>query len=326
MLLLAAESFEGTAMQRFIFYAAPLACLLTIGSSATADQLYWNSGSAIHRAALNGSGVQDLTPTILNEGIALDASGNQMFWTGELPTVPAGPTGVIRRSTLDGSGAIPVLANIQTPLGIALDVAGGKMYWTAADNAVRRANLDGTNVEQLIKQDSIAELSGIALDLIHKRLYFSYVNPLIDNLRPGAIGVMNFDGSEFQAVVGSLVNPQGVALDVAQNQLYWADADRLQRADFSGQNQQDLVAGLTSPFGVALDLTDKNLFWTDRAAGKLQRAPLGGGEAIDVFTHLTDPTAIAILITVPEPGCLALAACGVFYVAGFLRYRRDTAD
>lgn len=97
-------------------------------TAALAEQLYWNSGSAIHRSTLGGSGIEDLTPTIQNEGLALDPMGNRMFWTGELPTVPIGPTGVIRRSALDGSGSAVALSNIQTPIGIALDVPHGKMY------------------------------------------------------------------------------------------------------------------------------------------------------------------------------------------------------
>ena len=282
-------------MRPLLIGALFLACSLLAGSRAIADQLYWNSGNAIHRTDLAGGDVQDLTQTNQTNGIALDPTGNRMFWTGELLTVPPGYTGVIRMSALDGSGGIAVLPNIPTPIGIALDVPHGKMYWTAADNAVRRANLDGTLVEQLIKEVSIAQLSGIALDLVNDRLYFSYVNPLIDSVVPGGIASANLDGSGFQAVVNGLVNPQGVALDVAGGHLYWADGAQIQSADFAGQNLKNLVTGLSQPFGVALDLSDRNIFWTDPSSGKIQTAPFAGGAASDVLSMLANPTAIAIL-------------------------------
>ena len=99
-------------------------------------------------------------------------------------------------------------------------------------------------------------------------------------------------------VVGGLVNPQGVALDVAAGQVYWTDVARIQRADFAGNNLQDLVTGLVQPFGVALDLTGQNIFWTDPQGGKIQWAPFAGGVASDVLSSLANPTAITIL-TVP---------------------------
>ena len=81
-----------------------------------------------------------------------------------MPRVPIGPTGTIRHADLNGMGMTDVLPGIPTPIGIALDAAHGKMYWTDSANVIHRANLDGTNVENLINQPSIAELSGIVVD------------------------------------------------------------------------------------------------------------------------------------------------------------------
>ena len=192
-------------------------------------------------------------------------------------------------------GLTDVLPGIPTPIGIAVDAAHGKMYWTDTDNEIRRANLDGTDVENLIKQPSIADLSGIVVDAAHNRLYFSFVNPLVNTSRPGGIGSANLDGSNFQIAVPALVNPQGLGLDPSGN-LYWADVDRIQHAPIGG-TAQDLVTGLNRPFGLALDVPDQMVFWTDSGAGVIEQVLFTGGKVTTVLSQLNNPTAIAISVS-----------------------------
>jgi autotransporter-associated beta strand protein len=276
------------------FRAFVVGLLLMPAYPVSAAQLYWNDANVIHRAALDGSGPQNLDPTYNALGIAADPA-NGLFWTDDIPRVPIGPTGTIRHAALDGVGLTDVLPGIPTPIGIAVDAAHGKMYWTDTDNEIRRANLDGTGVENLIRQPSIADLSGIVVDAAHNRLYFSFVNPLIDSARPGGIGSAHLDGSDFQIAVSALVNPQGLGLDPSGN-LYWADVNRIQRAPIGG-TAQDLVTGLNRPFGLALDVPDQMVFWTDSGAGVIGQVPFSGGKAITVLSQLNNPTAIAISVS-----------------------------
>ena len=50
-------------MCKAFFRALLLGLLLLAIHSADAAQLYWNDGNLIHRAALDGSGPQNLDPT-----------------------------------------------------------------------------------------------------------------------------------------------------------------------------------------------------------------------------------------------------------------------
>jgi hypothetical protein len=127
-------------MCKAFFRAFLLWLLLPAIQAAGAVQLYWNDGNTIHRAALDGSGPQNLDPTYNALGIAADQA-NGLFWTDDVPRVPIGPTGTIRHADLDGMGLTDVLPGIPTPIGIALDALNGKMYWTDSDNVIRRANL-----------------------------------------------------------------------------------------------------------------------------------------------------------------------------------------
>ena len=122
-------------------------------------KMYWVAGSTgkIQRADLNGSNVEDLLTGLgVPIGIALDVPGGKMYWT-------AG--GGIHRANLDGSGVVDDLVEgLLRPWDVALDLGGGKMYWPDTNtDKIQRADLDGTNVEDLVT--GVTGLAGITLDL-----------------------------------------------------------------------------------------------------------------------------------------------------------------
>ena len=58
-----------------------------------------------------------------------------------------------------------VTAGLLNPQSIELDVAGGRMYWTdSGTRKIRRANLDGSGVEDLVTT-GLTSPHGIALYL-----------------------------------------------------------------------------------------------------------------------------------------------------------------
>ena len=134
-------------------------------------KMYWTDEgtSKIQRANLDGSNVQDLVTSGLRApwGIALDVAGGKMYWADY-------GTAKIQRANLDGSNVQDLITSgLDAPGVIALDVLGGKMYWTHTDwNAttqewtngkIQRANLDGSNVEDLITGLDVPD--GIALGI-----------------------------------------------------------------------------------------------------------------------------------------------------------------
>ena len=51
---------------------------------------------------------------------------------------------------VDGSNFQPnLITELERPSGLALDVSGGKVYWAETTGRIRRANLDGSNVEDV---------------------------------------------------------------------------------------------------------------------------------------------------------------------------------
>ncbi len=208
--------------------------------------IWYISYGLIQRASLDGRGgylrlrnVRDQNP----RGIALDVGRGKMYWAANL--------GRIYRANLDGSQVEIILRGLRSPNGIALDVGGGKMYWTDyGTDKIQRANLDGSNVEDLITT-GLSGPSGIALDVGGGKMYWT-------DYGTDKIQRANLDGSQVEDLITTgLRSPSGIALDVGGGKMYWTDygTDKIQRANLDGSNVEDLITtGLDRPSGIALDL------------------------------------------------------------------------
>ena len=210
------------------------------------------------------------------------ASGDQI-WVAEGTYKPDASISVVEDLVTTG---------LSMPFGIALDVAGGKMYWTDyGTDKVQRANMDGSNVEDLLT--GLSNPVGIGLDVAGSKMYF------IEN-GTGKIQHANLDGSGVEDLVTGLDWPQGIALDVAGGKMYWTDAytKKVQRANVSdGGNVEDLVTtGLSVPYSIALDVAGGKMYWADAGTDKIQRANMSDGGNVEdlVTTVLSIPYSIAL--------------------------------
>ena len=220
----------------------------------------------------------------------------------------------IQRANLDGSNVETLLTfqnQLRLPRGIALDVAAGKMYWTdSVTDSIRRANFDGSDIELVIDTRTIGGQSlpgpattprDITLDLTSDPPKMYWVDAGRANVDNGKIQRANLDGSSPEALVTSgLVNPQGIALDVAGGKMYWTDSgtggpnalqdDKIQRANLDGSNVETLLTfqnQLRVPRGIALDVAGGKMYWTDIVRDRIRRANLDGTEPEDLLNTRT---------------------------------------
>jgi sugar lactone lactonase YvrE len=209
---------------------------------------------------------------------------------------------------------------------------GSKIYWTdyrqlgaklanGDDNGmIRRANLDGSNPE-----DVLTELSrpvGIALDSLAGKMYWTEApqdqlsHELATTNGTGRIRRANLDGSEVEDPLvtevdgDDLVGPYGIALDTAAGKMYWADpeADKIQRANLDGSGAETLLDenDVTDPVDVDLDVAAGKMYWTEPGTatlmsgtgedctGSIKRANLDGSNVEGVWTGLCGPAGIAL--------------------------------
>ena len=161
------------------------------------------------------------------------------------------------------------------------------MYWVdAGANKVQRANLDGTNVENLVNAQG--RPFGVALDTTSGKMYWSIWNP-------GKIRRANLDGTNVEDLITGLREPEDIDLDIAGGKIYWTDTvtNKIQRANLDGSNIEDLVTvGLSHPLGLTLDVAGGKIYWTNTSfwpwggpgVDKISRANLDGTNLEDLVT------------------------------------------
>jgi hypothetical protein len=159
---------------------------------------------------------------------------------------------------------------------MAVDGVNGKMYWVDADApAIRRANLNGSNVETIVT-DNLLFPSAIAVDPAGGKIYWG------DQLR-SELRRANLDGSS-QQLLRSTAFHRGIALDIPNGKVYWSTSDtflkgEIMRCNFNGTAPETVVTSNDAEFkpsAIALDLKHQKVYWTDYVVDVVRWANLDG--------------------------------------------------
>ena len=168
-----------------------------------------------------------------------------------------------------------------------VDAAGSgvttKIYWAENGGTVHRADLDGSNNEDL---GVGSNAWGLAVDDVNGKIYWT-------DFSGGTIGWSDLDGSNPETILTGLSSPSGVAIDAANNHLYYIEASTIKRADLDGSNVSTLVTGVSGGSDIALDLTNSHMYWTEFYDDAVMRADLDGN-TVTPLVSTTDPTGIAL--------------------------------
>lgn len=220
--------------------------------------------------------------------------------------------GDIRRVGVDGTGETVLVAGENVPLSVAVDGLHGKIYWGTPD-AIRRANLDGSNVE------TVATMGfggyGIAVDAAGDRLFW------ID-LSLGAIRVAALDGSGVATLHSPVGLDTGLDIDRAAGKLYWTESLGLRRSNLDGTGIETvygagggcvgvdapgarvffapgsdlrqigtdgtgastILSGLPVPREIDFDHASGHLYWVEEGPRLLRRANADGSGAVSLAT------------------------------------------
>ena len=163
------------------------------------------------------------------------------------------------------------------------------MYWTDLNaNKIQRANLDGTNIVNLITT-GITRPNDIGLDLAGGKMYWTDLRSKIQRA--------NLNGTNIEDILTGLGAPDGIALDVVSQKMYWTEQSthKIRRANFDGSNIEDLVTtGLRGPDDIGLDLVAGKMYWTNNQTSQIQRANFDGSNV----ENLVSTTASGIALDV----------------------------
>jgi hypothetical protein len=172
-------------------------------------------------------------------------------------------SGTMQRSPLAGEKGVfrTVLRDIERPWGMALDLKARKMYWADyALGVIKRANLDGTDVETVV--DKAREVFDIEIDFAEGKLYWVRCGAGDQSVMERA----NLDGGKRERLSWAGTHCfAAVAIDPVRRKVYWTQfhpEDRLRRANLDGTDIEDVVLGGVRSGGIALDTKAGKIYWT----------------------------------------------------------------
>ena len=261
------------------------------------------SGGRIHSMNPDGSGRKVIvTDCHLPDGIAVDVEAGHIYWTNM--GVPNLDDGSIERADLDGSNRKTIVPQgvTFTPKQLHLEKRSGKLYWCDREGMrVMRANLDGTNVETLVKtgegdedrRDAPKWCVGITIDPKRGQIYWTQKGA--DNSGLGRIFRAGLDIPEGEDAANrtdieiwfdDLPEPIDLELDLESRLMYWTDrgnpplGNTVNRAAIdeparNGRTPELLVSDLMEGIGIALDVPGNRMFVTD-LGGSVYSAKLDG--------------------------------------------------
>lgn len=217
----------------------------------------------------------------LKSTIALDWCHNtdSIYWTDV-------GRGAISRAYLNGSNQEHIIqANLISPAGLALDWITNKLYWTdMGTNRIEVATADGKLRAMLIWQ-GLAKPRDIVVNPIEGLMFWSDWGDI------PSIEAADMDGSNRHVLVSNQIQyPNGLAVDLAYNRLYFVDSGTktLEYVSFDGSGRRTVIdEGLEHPFGI--DIYDRKVYWTDWKTQSVEVADkLSGKNRRTLLTNTTD--------------------------------------
>ncbi|HKQ46792.1 MAG TPA: hypothetical protein VJZ71_01845 [Phycisphaerae bacterium] len=175
-----------------------------------------------------------------------------------------GNRNIIQTSDIAGGNIETIVSTgLNTPADIEVDPLALKIYWSDLGNRrIKRANFDGSNIEELVPIGIITGPIGLALDVGREKMYWAD--------RGGSrIQRANLDGSSIETIVdaSSIGGTYRVCLDPDREHIYWttngSTSGRVWRANLEGDEVTLITQIDRGVTGLALDLENDRMFIGD---------------------------------------------------------------
>jgi sugar lactone lactonase YvrE len=166
-----------------------------------------------------------------------------------------------------------------------------KVYFSAflgqGGTGIERADFDGSALETLQFQPT-GFADDLTIDTLEGKMFWTDTNASV-------IWSANLNGSDAQIVLDDFgQEPLGIAVDVANGELYWTDAEGVKRAALDG-TKAELLTKVPARGFIALDPVAQQMYWADWPTGDIKSAPMTVEPAVtNVITKQSCPFGIAV--------------------------------
>jgi sugar lactone lactonase YvrE len=261
-----------------------------------------------------------------NDPSALAIANGKLYWSDP-------SDGAIRRASLSNGnidpaftvaavpapypGQIQGTAEILTPPIAVYDNGASRfMLWHSslfAQEKMRRADADAglftildVVVSPPVPSVGISNVTGMAVDTPNARYFWSRAT----STSGGVLNFGNVDGSSSQTLIASGVAPRDLAVDSANQRIYWTDTtnSRVQRCNIDGQPVviETLASGVSAG-GIAVDSLGNKVYWSVPASGTIRRSNLDGS------SPETFKSGLPVTATTYYPADLAISGSTLYY-------------
>ncbi len=273
----------------------------------------------------NGTGGPTPTPTPTPNGTGGPSPGSTttFYFTvaaSDDPRFSRG--GVLRKGPADVEpvviidGNYPRLRNgLSYPRGLAVDTTNSKIYFTDTDdNAIRRSDLDGSNIEILIDTGSSGP-HGMDLHVAGNYMYWGDVG------NGGRVMRAHLDGTNVETLLTWMGVVEDVALDIHAGKIYFTSGEGstsdpywIRRSNLDGTAVEMLVE--TRARNLSVDSADGKIYWAEQGTGsanRVRRSNLDGSFAEDLLLtgggtfglELFGDSALGVVWSEDSPGFLS---------------------
>jgi DNA-binding beta-propeller fold protein YncE len=253
-------------------------------ASAIGPRLVVATPSQILRRQLDGSPDIELGTGATHVDLAF-SQGTDIY------AARRGGNGGLFKGTLDGP-LTAIVAGTQ-PWCVDYDPLAAKVYW-AADGVIKRANPDGTSIENLLTYPPTSPVD-LVLDPERGQIYWT-------GGITGQTSIVraNLDGSNSVALLELPTggNPR-LALDREAGWLYWSEdtTSRIRRMFVDGTHVQTLLTPeIVTPASVGLDAAAGQIYWTDVGTNSVHRVDLDGENHVEMLTGTSGLSGLLLLL------------------------------
>ncbi|XP_012231553.2 protein cueball isoform X1 [Linepithema humile] len=185
-------------------------------------------------------------------------------------------------------------------LGIAFDKSSNTLFWTdTKQNIIVKMSLNGESSTPIVMhQFTDASPRDIAIDACNRRIYWTN-----NNLQKPTIESSTLDGKDRTTIVNTgLYQPLALAIDHAEQKLYWSDDSqgndfKIERSNLDGSEREVLIdSSHHQPAHLAVD--NESVYWSDWIERAVWTIPKNGkGRITPVKFASYDPIHPAGIVT-----------------------------
>jgi hypothetical protein len=192
------SNMDGSATNHILEGLCGIGSVTDITIDIEAGEIYWANHSdcqlMISRTSISNPEQGDLVHgPFPPSDIALNSDGDTIYWT----------SGAILKSSVNNPKFEIIIDSLEYAPGIVLDNHDAKIYWTEYPGLIRRADLTGDNIEDVLT--GLDNPIKVAIDAEARKLYWTERDV-------GKIRRANLDGTEVEDVFVNLSDPTELVL------------------------------------------------------------------------------------------------------------------